>query len=62
MPNQITKRDVQVVLDKLADTIKAANNLQTIQPERSMAIAITHLQTGELWLGELMAKSPERLG
>lgn len=47
------KRDVQVVLDKLESTIKSVDTLNEIKGARELSIAITHLQTAELWLKKL---------
>ena len=53
------RRDVQIVLDQVSIAEKSADNLNKLQPTRALSVAITHLQTAELWLKDLADKTPE---
>lgn len=61
MPQAYTRRDVQLVVDHLKVAIDAAINLNLLQPDRNLLIAVTEMQTGSLWLKELAARTPESL-
>lgn len=61
MPQAYSRRDVQLVVDHLKVAIDAATNLSMLQPDRSLLVAITEMQTGSLWLKELAARTPESL-
>lgn len=53
------KRDVDEVNKELAALIEKIWALSVQAPNRSISVALTHLQTAELWLKEMASRTPE---
>lgn len=58
MGQGFVQRDSQLVLDKIAEAVKAVENLSGLQPSRELSETKTCLETGELWLKRLHDKTP----
>ena len=65
MPIEFTKRDLQVVIDKLNEANQAADNLAKMEStsaiRRPLAIAITNLETAILWMERTKTHTPDMI-
>lgn len=55
------KRSVRLAIEQLKSALQSMRNLDALQRDRSLSVAITEVETGVLWLQELEHRAPEGL-